>query len=71
MLRTLVNAPWYVSNRTIHTDLRIPYIEEVIKEHSNAHFKKLANYPNPLIKPLLHRQTRRRLRRKWPEDLTY
>jgi hypothetical protein len=71
ILRTIVNAPWYVSNRTIHTDLRIPYIEEVTKEHSNAHFKKLANHPNPLIKPLLHRQAHRRLQRKWPEDLTY
>jgi hypothetical protein len=71
ILRTIVNAPWYVSNRIIHTDLRIPYIEEVIKEHSNAHFKKLANHPNPLIKPLLHHQTHRRLRRKWTEDLTY
>jgi hypothetical protein len=71
ILRTIVNAPWYVSNRTIHTDLRIPYIEDVIKEHSKAHFKKLANHPNPLVEPLLHRQAHRRLHRKWPEDLTY
>jgi hypothetical protein len=36
-----------VSNRTIHTDLRIPYIEEVIKEHSNAHFKKTSEPSQP------------------------
>lgn len=30
ILRMITNAPWYVSNQTIH-DLRIPFVKEVIK----------------------------------------
>jgi hypothetical protein len=32
ILRTIANAPWFVSNYTIHTDLNIPYVSEVINE---------------------------------------
>jgi hypothetical protein len=37
MLRQLVNAPWYVSNATLHNDLSIPYVTEVIKAHAEKH----------------------------------
>jgi hypothetical protein len=30
-LRKLANAPWYISNMTLHNDLRIPYVTEVIR----------------------------------------
>jgi hypothetical protein len=30
-LRKLANAPWYISNVTLHNDLRIPYVTEVIR----------------------------------------
>jgi hypothetical protein len=26
ILRFIVNAPWYVSNHTMHTDLKTPYV---------------------------------------------
>jgi len=26
LLRAMTNAPWYVSNHTLHFDLRIPYV---------------------------------------------
>ena len=26
IFRTIANAPWYVSNHTLHTDLNIPYV---------------------------------------------
>jgi hypothetical protein len=28
VLKTIVNAPWYISNRIVHTDLKIPTIRE-------------------------------------------
>jgi hypothetical protein len=41
-----------VSNRTIHIDLKTPYVSEVTKEYSTNYFHKLANHPNPLLQPL-------------------
>ena len=32
ILRTTANTPWFVSNHTLHTDLNIPYVSEVINE---------------------------------------
>jgi hypothetical protein len=47
MLRKLGNAPWYISNITLHNDLRIPYVTEVIrtyaKNHKNRTTKKKTN----------------------------
>jgi hypothetical protein len=31
VLRTILNAPWYVSNHTTSNDLNIPTVSEVIK----------------------------------------
>jgi pyrroloquinoline quinone (PQQ) biosynthesis protein C len=59
-----------VSNHTLHIDLKSPYVTDVIKEYSINHFRKLENHPNPLLRPLLHQPDHRRIRRKWPEDLT-
>jgi hypothetical protein len=30
ILRMITNAPWYVTNQTLHEDLNVPYITEVI-----------------------------------------
>jgi hypothetical protein len=35
ILRAMTNAPWYLSNDTLHNDLGIPIISDVIKERSN------------------------------------
>jgi hypothetical protein len=32
VLRTITNAPWYISNFTLHNDLQIPFITEEIKD---------------------------------------
>jgi hypothetical protein len=34
VLRTITNAPWYVSNFTLHNYLQIPFITEKIKRYS-------------------------------------
>jgi hypothetical protein len=37
ILRMITNAPWYVTNQTLHKDLNVPYITEVIQERSIKH----------------------------------
>ena len=33
LLRTITNAPWYVTNQTLHPDLRIPYVHSVLQDY--------------------------------------
>jgi hypothetical protein len=37
----ITNAPWYVTNQTLHEGLNIPYITEVIEEGSHKHHDKI------------------------------
>jgi hypothetical protein len=69
ILRAIADAPWYVSNHTLHTDLKIPYVSSVIKDKINKHYEKLGLHSNNGIKPLLQPTHDRRLRRTWPNDL--
>ena len=70
LLRTITNAPWYVTNHTLHTDLHIPYIHTVIHDRINKHRTTLASHPNPLMEPLLQPTHNRRLQRRWTFDWT-
>jgi len=71
-LRLITNAPPYVSNETLHSDLNISYVKEVAKNHYLKFHSRLQNHTNPLIKDLsshsLPGNTVRRLQRKWPRD---
>jgi hypothetical protein len=62
----IVDAPWYVSNATLHADLGISY---VIHQKCNKHHTRLGTHENPLFKTLLVREENRRLKRNWPIDL--
>jgi hypothetical protein len=64
-LRLITNAPRYVNNQTLRTDLRIPYINEVIITPARKSRDRNSNHHNPLAANLYNR----RLRRHWPEDL--
>jgi hypothetical protein len=66
ILRMLVNAPWYVSNATLHADLGISDVHEVIHQKCKRHHARLGTHENPLLKT---REVNRRLRRNWPIDL--
>jgi hypothetical protein len=33
-IRSITNAPWFVSNLTLHKDLKISYVTETIRENS-------------------------------------
>jgi hypothetical protein len=62
----IVDAPWYVSNATLHADLGILYVHEVIHQKCNKHDTGLGTHENPLLKTLLLREENRRLKRNWP-----
>jgi hypothetical protein len=65
----ITNARWYVSSLTLHEDLKIPYVREVIFEKYAKHYWKLETHPNPLLHPLLDIGQPRRLKRTQPVDL--
>jgi hypothetical protein len=69
ILRMITNAPWYVTNQTLHDDLKVSFIKDVIQEKSINHHDKLENHSNPILQPLLEQQQRRRLKKLWPADL--
>lgn len=70
ILRTLTDAPWYVSNLTIHNDLGIPFIEEEIRNRFNKYQQNLQGHENNLINQLVESPFNiRRLKRTWPVDL--
>ena len=72
-LRVLSNAPWYVSNLTLHHDFNLPPISSLAAHHYNKFHKNTLNHSNPLISNLSSRtipdNPPRRLKRKWPRDL--
>jgi hypothetical protein len=46
----IVDAPWYVSNATLHADLGISYVHKVIHQKCNKHHTRLGIHENPLLK---------------------
>jgi len=70
ILRTIACAPFYVSNDTLHNDLKIPYVKDLATTRYRAYHLKLPSHSNPLVSTLaLPAPTTRRLKRKWPRDL--
>ena len=69
LLRAIVNAPWYITNAMIHSDLGIPTVQDVIHDQSNKHRAKLQSNPNPLLQTISRDNIPRRLKRRWPTDL--
>ena len=68
-LRCLINAPWYVTNETIHRDLKIPTVKEEICKFRNRYNIKVNNHRNPLVTQLLDTTDQiRRLKRQYPLD---
>jgi hypothetical protein len=65
----IVAAPWYVSNATLHADLGISYVQDVIQQKCSKHHTTFETHENPLLKTLLIREENRRLKRNWPFDL--
>jgi hypothetical protein len=54
---------------TLHNDLGIPIISDVIKERSNKHHNRLETNTKPMMQPLQEEPNYRRLKRRLPIDL--
>lgn len=69
-LRQMVGAPYYVSNKTIHEDLQIPFIQEEIKNRPKNYQRRIPGHQNQLIRDLQNPITNnKRLKRTYPIDL--
>jgi hypothetical protein len=53
ILRMIVDAPWYVSNATLHADLGISYVQDAIHQKCNKYHATLETHESPLLKALL------------------
>jgi len=70
ILRSITNAPWYVSNFTLHNDLHIPFVTTEINRLSHLYHQRLEGHHNALIAAMTTPPTIvRRLQRQWPTDL--
>ena len=69
ILRMMTDAPWYVTNLTLHDDLKIPFIRDVISDRYAKHHWKLVTHPNPTLQQLLDANQPRRLKRTRPSNL--
>jgi hypothetical protein len=47
ILRMIVDAPWYVSNATLHAGLSISYVQDFIHQKCNKHHTTLETHENP------------------------
>jgi hypothetical protein len=48
-LHMIVDAPWYVTNTVIRTDLQTPTVKEEIRRYSSQCSARLSTHPNDLI----------------------
>ena len=69
ILRMVTNAPWYVPNHVLHSDLQIPTIREEITRLSTNYKAKIDVHPNKLTTNLFEKHGQGRLRRYSPLDL--
>jgi hypothetical protein len=53
VLRTSVNAPWYIPNSLLYTDLQMSTVRDEIMKYSTNYRAKLVTHPNELTSILL------------------
>lgn len=71
-LRSITNAPFYVTNNALHNDLQIPFVKSEIRKFSCSYLKRLSNHSNTLAITLLDETDEvRRLKRKHILDLPF
>ena len=69
-LRLMTNAPWFVSNHTLHADLKISTVAEEVRKRAEIHNFRLQNHPNVLASELTQvENSTRRLKRILPHNL--
>ena len=70
VLSIITDAPWYVPNTVIKSDLQIPTFKQEARKFSAKYRKRLDTHPNNLANTLFQEQFgTRRLKRLYPTDL--
>jgi hypothetical protein len=71
VLRTITNAPRYVSNLTLHNELQVAYVTDEIRRLSLLYNQRLQGHNNKLIEEIRNPpKVTRRLKRQWQSDLS-
>jgi hypothetical protein len=74
ILRTIIQCPFYVTNTTVHSDLQMPFVNDIAKTSYTTLKDKFQGHTNPLIQvmnaPYIPGNPMRRLKRNWPRDLS-
>lgn len=52
-LRLVVKAEWFIINRTLNTDLKIPWVKDVIHASAQRYLSRLRVHPSPLVTHLI------------------
>jgi hypothetical protein len=67
---TIADTSWYVSNLTLHNDLKINFVNDEIQRLAARYKAQTANNDNKLIEELhTNGPVTRRLHRTWPQDI--
>jgi len=69
ILRRICNAPWYMRNRDIERDLKVPKVGDVMQLQASNYVQRLGGHPNALARRLTTKPRKRRLKRCHPLDL--
>ncbi|PNF13746.1 hypothetical protein B7P43_G14088 [Cryptotermes secundus] len=69
ILRAVADAPWYVSNLSLHNDLQTPFVSDESRGLSRLYSARLDGHSKKLIAALnTPPKVPRRLKRQWPTD---
>jgi hypothetical protein len=71
-LRMITSAPWFVSNSSLHSDLKIESIDQLATKHYRSFYFKLPSHTNTLVSQISSIQPINpihRLKRKYCRDL--
>ena len=52
-MRSIAKAPFYVPNKNLHKDLKIPFIKEKIRKFGNSFLRRFSNHTNVVANTLL------------------
>ena len=70
ILKTIVDARWYVRNQDIGKDLKIPTFKEEIVRYTETYKGRMATHPNQLTANASKTHIERRLKRNYSTNLT-
>ncbi|MGR0202193.1 hypothetical protein [Klebsiella pneumoniae] len=71
VLRSIVDAPWYIRNDHLHRDLKVEFVSEMVTRYANSHAQRVQCHENSAILSMLEETPTmlRRLKRLKPHDL--